>query len=190
MLKLIAFDLDGTLIDRDSEIILPGVLEYFMQLPKPCPINFAVLSNQGGVGYGDYREVQGKARGDFPTLQQADAHIYTAVDGIHRHVGQNLIRFCAMALRFRSRDGKWLGDMPEFRHVAGSESEAFHRIAWSRLYRKPNPGMLWMAMMLFDALPEETLYIGDSQEDLEAAIAAGTNYEWANKFFGRVPFEI
>ncbi len=41
------------------------------------------------------------------------------------------------------------------------------------LRRKPGPGMLQEAMAQFDAKPEDTVMIGDSLRDLEAAAAAG-----------------
>ncbi len=55
--------------------------------------------------------------------------------------------------------------------------------------RKPAPGMLREAMQTFDAKPEETLMVGDREEDMFAAKAAGCHFEWAKYFFGDDPWE-
>lgn len=49
--------------------------------------------------------------------------------------------------------------------------------------RKPGPGMLQDAMRDFDALPEETLMVGDRPEDEQAAKSAGVAFTWADDFF-------
>lgn len=49
--------------------------------------------------------------------------------------------------------------------------------------RKPGPGMLLDAMADFEADPNETLMVGDRDEDREAASAAGCAFMWAANFF-------
>jgi D-glycero-D-manno-heptose 1,7-bisphosphate phosphatase len=49
--------------------------------------------------------------------------------------------------------------------------------------RKPEPGMLMELMQRFGASPDETLFVGDRDEDREAARRAGVRFMWANKFF-------
>jgi D-glycero-D-manno-heptose 1,7-bisphosphate phosphatase len=49
--------------------------------------------------------------------------------------------------------------------------------------RKPGPGMLIEAMQDFEAKPAETLYIGDRDDDWEAAHVAGVSFEWSDEFF-------
>lgn len=182
--KLICLDLDGTLVDRDTEVILAGVVPYFKGLEFPFPV-FSLCTNQGGVGYGDYREQQGRDRGAYPTMQQADEHIVRSVSAIHKAIGFIAIRHSAMAPRYATKTGEWLGTPPYFSTNPGDENHILSRAAWSRLYRKPNPGMLWMAMMVWDAMPAETLFVGDSEEDEMAARAAGVDFEWADHFFNR-----
>lgn len=53
--------------------------------------------------------------------------------------------------------------------------------------RKPGPGMLFDAMNDFEAEPEDTLFVGDRPEDEQAAIAAGTAFQWAWDYFGDSP---
>ena len=50
-------------------------------------------------------------------------------------------------------------------------------------YRKPRPGMLIAAMRHFNCLPEQTIMIGDRDDDMYAAHRAGTGFEWAKDFF-------
>ncbi len=50
--------------------------------------------------------------------------------------------------------------------------------------RKPWPGMLFKAMAFHFALPPDTLYVGDRDEDVMAAHYAGCGFQHANEFFG------
>lgn len=47
-------------------------------------------------------------------------------------------------------------------------------------FRKPNPGMLEVAIMMARALKPECLYVGDRPEDEQAATAAGIRFQWAD----------
>lgn len=49
--------------------------------------------------------------------------------------------------------------------------------------RKPGPGMLIEAMRDFESEADETLFVGDREEDREAAKAAGVAFMWAKDFF-------
>jgi D-glycero-D-manno-heptose 1,7-bisphosphate phosphatase len=49
--------------------------------------------------------------------------------------------------------------------------------------RKPGPGMLWEAMNDADILPEDTLMVGDRDEDEQAAKAAGVDFIHADEYF-------
>lgn len=50
---------------------------------------------------------------------------------------------------------------------------------WFRQYRKPNPGMLKLAMVRHNHLPDNCLYVGDRPEDETAAQRAGIAFQWA-----------
>lgn len=50
--------------------------------------------------------------------------------------------------------------------------------------RKPNPGMLFKAMLAARVTVKETLMVGDRPEDEEVAQAAGVSFMWASDFFG------
>ena len=49
---------------------------------------------------------------------------------------------------------------------------------------KPAPGMLLELMRIYQATPEETLFVGDAETDREAANRAGCGFMWARDFFG------
>lgn len=50
-------------------------------------------------------------------------------------------------------------------------------------YRKPNPGMLKLAQMECAFKPKEVLYVGDRNEDEQAAIAANVPFVWATEWW-------
>jgi D-glycero-D-manno-heptose 1,7-bisphosphate phosphatase len=51
---------------------------------------------------------------------------------------------------------------------------------WFRQYRKPHPGMLLLAMVRHNHLPENCLYVGDRPEDEIAAHRAEIQFQWAD----------
>jgi D-glycero-D-manno-heptose 1,7-bisphosphate phosphatase len=50
-------------------------------------------------------------------------------------------------------------------------------------YRKPNSGMLEETMVFCDVEPHETLFVGDSESDRQAAYNAKCDFIWAADFF-------
>ncbi|MBW4422644.1 MAG: HAD-IIIA family hydrolase [Myxacorys californica WJT36-NPBG1] len=67
------------------------------------------------------------------------------------------------------------------RHNAYNHSQT----QWFKQYRKPQPGMLKLAMVRHNHPPEDCLYIGDRPEDEEAARRAGVAFEWAEDWITR-----
>ncbi len=61
----------------------------------------------------------------------------------------------------------------ETSHGIGTSFVCFHDDKDLCLCRKPRPGMLFSAMGEFKVKPEETLFIGDSWRDAQAAANAG-----------------
>ena len=49
---------------------------------------------------------------------------------------------------------------------------------------KPHPSMIFNLVSLLGKLLSETLMVGDSTDDQEAAANAGVDFEWAKDFFG------
>jgi D-glycero-D-manno-heptose 1,7-bisphosphate phosphatase len=51
--------------------------------------------------------------------------------------------------------------------------------------RKPRPGMLLAIMSHYRVAPQDTLFVGNHQVDREAALHAGTAFEWSAEFFAQ-----
>jgi D-glycero-D-manno-heptose 1,7-bisphosphate phosphatase len=62
--------------------------------------------------------------------------------------------------------------------------EGYVRDDW---LRKPRPGMLLTLMVEAQFEPYETLFVGDRDEDYQAAKRAGCDFMWAWEFFDREP---
>lgn len=170
--KLILFDLDGTLCDRDSSVPLPGVVEWFGRCKIIGTQEVAICTNQGGVGFRHQAESQ-HWKGDFskyPTKAQVEE------------------RFARLA--------EWLPPMPVdiwvcflYKNKNGVYSPvpdgvSDHDPRWLPQYRKPEPGMLIGAMEGAGVTKCDTLMVGDSADDEGAAKAAGCDFAWAWEFFG------
>jgi D-glycero-D-manno-heptose 1,7-bisphosphate phosphatase len=50
--------------------------------------------------------------------------------------------------------------------------------------RKPKPGMVEAIIKQVDASPEDTLFVGNSEDDRLTALNAGVPFMWARDFFG------
>ncbi len=168
-LKLIIFDVDGTLADRDTSVLLPGVREWFDHNRDAFKI--ALATNQGGVGLRHWMETEGFGEPEkFPDELQLLGHLNSVIDALDTRV---LLLVC---FAYQSKkSGKW-GPTP-----AGRE-KSFN---WQPKNRKPAPGMLLAAMKAAEVEPAQTLMVGDRDEDREAAEAAGVRFIHAAEFFGR-----
>jgi len=175
--KLYCFDVDGTLIDREGNL-LDGVREGFAWLStmKPTPF-LAFTSNQGGVGLRLWMEVGGFGSQTFIDTLPTSEQIAQA----HQDLAKKLTPLdvmCFQSYAYQSKTSlKW--SPPPLNLSATDKS------AWSQEWRKPSPGMLLEAMKRAGATPAETLMVGNSSDDYEAAEAAGVTFMWAWQFFGR-----
>lgn len=157
-MKLVIFDVDGTLVETKSDATfrksaddwqwLPGRLEKCKQL-RGQGIRLAVATNQGGVAFG-YME-ESDIRAEIQRLcTEADI---TQSSTCYTHPKATLEQY-------RGED-HWRGQ-PR---------------------RKPGPGMLQEIMHYAACTLEETLFVGDRPEDEQAAQAAGCSFQWADEFF-------
>lgn len=159
---LIIFDVDGTLVARESGQLLPGVQQFFALLPharnRPA---VALATNQGGpacrdAGWGD----------KYPSLAEVEWR-YGRLAG---QLGARLY----MSLVYQGRGGLIIPS-----GLAAGDPRL--NPAW----RKPAPGTLIQAMRDAGVHPHDTLMVGDRPEDQQAAAAAGCYFQWAQKSFAR-----
>ncbi len=183
-MKLIIFDVDGTLTpDNKSIMFESAVVEKLIAL-RGQDVTLALASNQGGVGLRHWIEVVGgfgttpeeKARSlassqTYPTAQDAFTRLAT-IAGEVTTLSQLPCRIYT-CYAYQSKAGNW-SPVP-----VGSEDDPM----WSREWRKPNAGMLLQAMLDAGISTAETLFVGDRDEDAGAALAAGVQFVEAKEFF-------
>ena len=169
--KLIIFDLDGTLRHYEDGELLPGVVDFFEQrLGDEQEV--AICTNQGGVGLRYWMELGGFGKPeDYPDEQTIIRELAGVVEELP--TAHDVSLYCCFAYQSK-KSGKWAPIPP------GEEM----RPEWNPDNRKPAPGMLLRAMNDHNAAPFETLFVGDSDEDFQAAMQAGVTFEWAKDFFG------
>lgn len=172
---LYIFDVNGTLADRDTANILPGVREWFAAVDW-ATTRVAFATNQGGVGLRYWMESAGFGDpSQYPTEEQVRRRISTIEQELVPPT-QELNSEIYVCFAYQSRSsGKWSPAPP------GYEG----RPEWSPAWRKPAPGMLLQAMHDVGANASNTVFVGDSDEDLQAALEANISFHWADDFFGR-----
>lgn len=173
--KLIIFDIDGTLADRDTNALLPGVAEWFAAHETAHNIATALVTNQGGVGLRWWMVKDNFGEPDsYPDQRDAENHIQAVVNQLPTRFAREIAPYVCFAYQSK-KTGKW------------SPIPVGHENDWQWLpdYRKPAPGMLLRAMRDLNISALETLMVGDSEEDEQAAFAAGCDFQWASSFFGR-----
>ncbi len=164
-IKLIIFDVDDTLVRRDTEQPLPEVEAWFAI--NRNKYNFAIASNQGGVGLRHWMEIgEFGEPSKYPTEDDAKSRI--------RRIGLMFwITNINMAFAYQSKRGNW-SPTPE-----GKE----HDTSWRMRHRKPDIGMLNRAMLKAGVKASETMFVGDLETDQQAAIKAQIKFEFAREFF-------
>lgn len=169
MEKLVIFDVDGTLCHPHTTDLLPGVADFIAlaRIARNAPV-LAIATNQGGVGLRHWME-----QGSFgePGRYASEAEALATYGDLAQSLGARLY----VAFAYQAKSGAW-APTPE-RPIAPE--------CWAHDWRKPSPGMLIQAMADAGATPAETIFIGDSPEDQQAAAATGCYFQWAQKFFAR-----
>lgn len=175
MVSLVIFDLDGTLVESYTTNLLPGVKDFFrlvLQGRCPQPPSLAIATNQGGVGMRRWMEKAGFGEPEeYPTQAEVEQRLKSVVASL----GDDQPLPFYVSYRYQTRQGRW-SPLPE-------ESRDDPR--WQADWRKPQPGMLLQAMQDAGVIPQQTLYVGDSAADMQAAQAAGCAFQWAKDFFNR-----
>jgi len=176
---LLLFDLDGTLVEKFTSNLLPGVEKFFRELNNAVTSQegftipaFAICTNQGGVGLRYWMEERGFGEPEkYPTTKEFMRRFWDMCNKLMFFNDPTLY----VCYRYKTADGEW-SPCPYPRTSGGN-------LQGSRVLRKPNPGMLFQAMISFDALPDRTAMIGDSEEDIGAARVAGCTFIPAGYFF-------
>jgi HAD superfamily hydrolase (TIGR01662 family) len=171
--KLIIFDMDGTLADRDTGELLEGVADWFsIYKHVTSGVKVAIATNQGGVGLRHWMETGGFGE---PEKYPTETAVWERVNHVISQLGisQAEIRTC-VCFAYKSQKGIW-SPTPQ-----GEERE----YKWSQHWRKPEPGMLLYLIKEHGVLASETLMVGDSPEDAQAAMRVKCEFQWAWDFFG------
>jgi HAD superfamily hydrolase (TIGR01662 family) len=117
----------------------------------------AIASNQGGVAAG------------HKTIK----HLYLEAGFLNGLIGFPLLQLYCPCLESRAENELVIIDgCGHTQHIPS----AFHR------YRKPRPGMLLKAKELIAPEAQFALFVGDRDEDEDAAARAGWSFCWANDF--------
>jgi HAD superfamily hydrolase (TIGR01662 family) len=172
--KLIIFDVDGTIADRDSDQLYPAAADWFAQ--HGHRFHLALATNQGGVGLRHWMTHDKKNQWGNPNKYPTEEAIYNRMNTIMDQISTLLWESVYICFAYQTKSsGKW-SPAP-----AGREWEP----EWNPENRKPAPGMLHQAMLDANVRPTETLMVGDGDEDLHAAESAGCHFLTADTFFGR-----
>lgn len=174
------FDWDGTLVKSWTAEPIPGVRERLRALPSDA--RTFIATNQAGPVF---RAVLQDAK--YPAVETVARNIATGLAALEWR--PDLLLVSCAAVSGPTNDPKWrtaarqvlielvatLGCAP---HVTVSAEP------WSR---KPAPGMLNAAALHFGASPKELIFIGDMENDHEAALAAHCRFQWADAWLMEQP---
>lgn len=162
--KLIIFDADGTL----RYCTVPG---------QPCPnragewnlypdvveklacFNWAGPGDKSGVGYGIASNQGGVGSGYFAEDTAMNLLNDTFIEAFGFTPAEGTIQMCP--------------------HIPYSGCSC----------RKPAPGMLDNLIDLYSVNPSTVLFVGDRDDDKNAASNAGCQFQWISEFFNRNPAE-
>jgi len=163
--KLYLFDLDGTLADRDRRTLYPDAAQWITDNPD----TWMIVTNQGGVGLRHWMETEGFGNpAEYPT----EGEIWERLKALFSDDYHRIL----VAFAYQSKKSSQWSPTPETDRQS---------LSWRRDWRKPSGSMLLHAMDRCNVAPEQTLMVGDSDEDQQAAAAAGCDFIWAHEFFGR-----
>jgi HAD superfamily hydrolase (TIGR01662 family) len=174
--KLICFDIDGTLTDRDDIVLYPEVKTYFEDnftegdYPRKNTPTIALVTNQGGPAC---REAGWPWSNNFPSLDVVNRRLEMVVKEVSWAALHSPLIYVAYA--FRLKDGRVIYPVGIKEHLKDEN------------LRKPCPGMILRAMS-FKRIknPADVLMVGDRPEDQQAAEAAGVAFSWNFDFFGKM----
>jgi HAD superfamily hydrolase (TIGR01662 family) len=175
-LLLLIFDVDGTIANKDSHRLTPEAEDFFELLyqyvAQGNQIQVALATNQGGVSVRCWMEQDKFGEPEaFPTV----AMVQERLTNITAQIPLPVRVYVSYAYQNDRR--QWAPVPLEY---AGQPE-------WSRAWRKPQPGMIYQAMI--DAQvsnPARVLVVGDQATDAEAAERAGARFRYTRQFYAEV----
>lgn len=180
-IHLAIFDMDDTLLKQNEQIPVNGVEHALDNLALLGTLtSCAIATNQGGVSVRiDMQERQHLAPEkyqNYPTMVQAQLRVAGAQTLLQKHLHIEPSSYISYAFQ-NSKNGRWT-DLPSIAY------DQFGQVLpeWQQSWRKPNAGMLLQAMEDDHVSPEQTLMIGDREEDSLAAERAGVRFLHINDF--------
>lgn len=170
-IKLLIFDVDGTIASYKSNDLWVMPMRFFenIYLMQHKPF-IALATNQGGVGMRYWME--SKEWGDptaYPSEDDVRQRMHLISEKVRRISGVEKVS-TYMAFMYLSSNENW------------SPMKA-NKPEWQKSSRKPGPGMLIRAMTEYSMLGEQTLMVGDSDDDKGAAKRAGCHFISTEQFF-------
>ncbi len=183
--RLLVFDLDGTLIDSKRDLILSvnAARERMgmMSLSDATVLSFighgardlvrhAVAAGSGkgpqDVSESDVQRALGYFREHYAAHLLDNTVTYPGVrEALARLDGRPLAVLTNKPMRFALPILDGLGITPLFRRICGEDTFAS---------KKPDPEGLRSLLEEFDAAPDEAMMVGDSETDVQTARNAGT----------------
>ena len=158
-IKLLACDIDNTLVDRDSSILYSHIKRWFEQNPEiGKEIKLALITNQGGPACHDAGWSNSK---NFPSLNVTKKRLEKIINQLPE--GASLF----VTYAYVSKKGKVLipNQLMPLDPLADPDR------------RKPSPKMILEAMDYFEITdPKKVLFVGDRREDSIAARKARVKF--------------
>lgn len=155
--KLAIFDIDGTIVTTASGATFRKTADDWQYLPGR--MEMVQRLRQGGTKIAIASNQAGVA---FPWSSLTEEQIQFEIERVAHDIWADYVGVC-----YSTPNPKAL---PQYLNASDAR-------------RKPGPGMLLEAMQHYSILPDDTLMVGDRDEDEKAAIAAGVNFILADTFF-------
>jgi histidinol phosphatase-like enzyme len=163
--KLLLCDLDSTLAVKWQPELLPGRAQALARAGWPV----AIVTNQGGVHAGHHWRQHEPDRAErYPTVASLQARLEAVTTAIPE------VR--AVYLAFYVGHDEYVLPADRDDVIVKLESGVPFHGSWSPGWRKPNGGMICQACRDFGVDPREAWFLGDAEDDRNAAATLGVPF--------------